>query len=157
MADQATVSRNTSGNGIPVDAPGASMVSNVAEFGNNIATLAELQARLTLIDLKEVAGKAWIWAVLASASLLLLAGAVPVALIGLAFAFDTELRHAAAPLLITAAITAVIALAVGAVSGLRVVRSFETFRRSSEELTRNIAWIKTVLLHSGRAAPHGRR
>jgi hypothetical protein len=31
-----------------------------------------------------------------------------------------------------------------------LAKSFSTFRRSSEELERNVAWIKTTLTQSGR-------
>ncbi|MHC5539720.1 phage holin family protein, partial [Singulisphaera rosea] len=39
---------------------------------------------------------------------------------------------------------------------LRFTRSFESFRRSREEFTRNLSWIRTVLVYSGRAAPRRR-
>ena len=34
--------------------------------------------------------------------------------------------------------------------------SFSSFDRSKEELARNLSWVKTVLVHSGRTPPRKR-
>ena len=54
-------------------------------------------------------------------------------------------------------LVAVVALALAGVAGWlclgRVTSSFDELRTTREELTRNLAWIKTVLAHSGRFTP----
>ena len=48
-------------------------------------------------------------------------------------------------------ISATDTVAVLAVLGLKLIgSSLGTFRRSAEELERNLAWVKTTLTHSGR-------
>ena len=59
-------------------------------------------------------------------------------------------------LLLTAVVALALAGLIAWLSGTRLGHSFEAFRRSSDELARNVAWIKTVLAHSGRPAPHRR-
>jgi uncharacterized membrane protein YqjE len=155
MADQATVSR---GNGVPIDAPATAMVSNLAEFGNDFATLAELQAKLAAIDLKESAGHAALPAGLLAAALVLLLGSVPVLLAGVAtlIARYTGIAPDWA-LLLTAVVALALAAVLGALAASRLGRSFSSFQRSRDELARNVSWIKTVLTYSGRSAPSQRR
>jgi Putative Actinobacterial Holin-X, holin superfamily III len=155
MADQATVSRS---DGVPIDAPATAVVSNVAEFGNDFATLAELQAKLAVIDLKESTGRAALPGGVLAAALVLLLGSVPVLLAGAAellVRYTTIGRGWA--LLLTAVVALVLAVVIGALAAARLARSFASFQRSQEELTRNVAWIKTVLTYSGRSAPSQRR
>jgi hypothetical protein len=156
MADQATVSRG--GNGVPIDAPAMAMVSNLAEFGNDFATLAELQAKLAAIDMKESAGRAALPAGLLAGALVLLLGSVPVLLAGVAGLIARYLGIGPEwALLLTAAVALAAAAALGAMAVSRLGRSFSSFQRSREELTRNVSWIKTVLTYSGRSAPSQRR
>ena len=72
------------GDGVPINAPATAVVSNLAEFGNDFATRAELQAKLAAIDLKESAGRAAVPAGLLAGALVLLLGSVPVLLAGVA-------------------------------------------------------------------------
>jgi Putative Actinobacterial Holin-X, holin superfamily III len=149
MAYQAAV------NGGPGHHRSEGVITSLGELGGNVATLAELQAKLTLIDAREAVGRAtWPTAVLAVSAAVLLA-TVPVLLIGLAFlvASWTGISQGAA-LLIVAAVVAIIAGAIALVSLREFLRSFESFRRSRDELTRNVAWIKTVLTQSAKS---GRR
>jgi uncharacterized membrane protein YqjE len=155
MADQATVNR---GNGVPINAPATAVVSNLAEFGNDFATLAELQAKLAVIDLKETAGRAVVPVGLLVGALVLLLGSVPVLLIGVAelIVRYTSIGHDVA-LLLTAGGTLALALVIGALAVPRLRKSFENLQRSREELIRNVSWVKTVLTYSGRSAPSQRR
>src|SRR5207248_7609 len=81
MADQATVrGGDTRTNGAPPEG----VVGSIAEFGNDIATLIELQAKLAAIDLKESAERATLPLALTLAGLVVLVASVPVALVGVA-------------------------------------------------------------------------
>lgn len=133
---------------------GEGMVGSIAGFGNSIASLAELQAKLAALDFQETKARGVVPLGVALASLVVFLGAVPVALGGVAlvvasaFALSTGVA-----LLLTGVVTLLASGAVAAFATLRFSRSFESFRRSREELTRNLSWIRTVLVHSGRAAP----
>jgi len=149
----------TRGNGVvPIDAPATAVVNNLADLSNNIATLAELQANLALIDLKQSVGHAARPAGVLAAALTLLLGSVPVLLAGVAQLIDqyTRIGPGWARLLV-AGVAITLAVVIGALAASRVGRSFATFERSREELKRNIAWVKTVLAHSGRSSPSQRR
>jgi uncharacterized membrane protein YqjE len=150
MADQATVS----GNGAPSPLGAAeSVVGNIAELGNDVATLAELQLRLAALDFREsLARAAWPLA-LGAVGLALGLGSLPVALIGLAELLAAGLAIGRGwSLLIVALAALVLASAAATIAALRLGPSFASFRRSREELERNLAWIRTVLLYSGRSA-----
>jgi len=134
--------------------PEAQVVGGVAELGNDIATLVELQGKLAVADLKESLGKASVPIVLIAIGVCSLLGAVPVLLFGVAelVAVALNIGHGWA-LLLTSVVAMVIAGVVVVVSALRLPSCFNGFRRSSEELTRNLSWIRTVLLYSGRSLP----
>jgi Putative Actinobacterial Holin-X, holin superfamily III len=150
MANQASVSRRDGSNN---HASPLSVVGNLADFGNDIATLAELQAKLTLLDAKDAVAKATTSLVVLGVSLAVALASLPVILIGLAdlIAASTQLSSGAAQLMV-----GLVALVLAGVAGFfgwkGSTGSLTTFRRSSEELTRNLSWIRTVLAYSGRGS-----
>jgi len=149
MADQATVSRN---NGSNNQASPLTLVSNIADFGNDIATLAELQAKLTLLDAKEAASKATTPLILLGGGLALALGSLPVILIGLADVIARSLNIPSGVAQLAIGLAAMVLAGVAALIGWKgSTGSLASFRRSSEELTRNISWIRTVLVYSGRS------
>jgi hypothetical protein len=148
MDDQTTMINGRTGNGRGV----MSIVGSVAEFGDDIATLAELQAKLAATDLKETVEKATVPVVFLGVGVLLLMGAVPIVLIGLAL---TLAKLTTVPIAYAMLLVAILALAAACgiivTAGLRARQSLTPFRRSTEELTRNLSWLRTVLVHSGRS------
>jgi len=151
MDDQAAVSGGRS-NGQP-----EGVVGSLADFANDVASLAELQARLAQLDMKDAAQRATIPLVVALGLAAVLLACIPVAIVGvgLLIATATGLSYGLA-LLLTALGVMVVSAIVAVVMLRRVGRSLDVFRRSQEELKRNVSWIRTVLLHSGRAAPKRR-
>jgi hypothetical protein len=138
-------------NGLDMHASPLTVVGNIADFGNDIATLAELQAKLTLLDTKEAVAKATTPLSFLGAGLVLALASIPVILIGLA---DLIARSANMPSGVAQLIVGLAALGLAGVACLvgwkGSTASLASFRRSSEEFTRNVSWIRTVLVHSGR-------
>jgi hypothetical protein len=133
------------------------MLTNLGELGGDFATLAELQAKLTAVDAKEALARATLPTVGVVIAAAVLMAAVPVLLIGLAFVMATTLAISqGASLLIIGAIVAALAGVLGWFALVAFLKSFESFRRSGEELTRNINWIRTVLVQSTRATQRSR-
>jgi uncharacterized membrane protein YqjE len=157
MADQASVRATKPGsedNGNTNGSPEKQVVGGIAEFGNDIATLVELQAKLAMADLKESVERALVPMVLIVLGLLFLFGALPVLLFGAAELVASALKiRIGWALLLTSGVTFLVAGTVVAVSARRLPASFSSFRRSREEFARNLAWIRTVLLYSGRSLP----
>jgi len=133
------------------------VVGNIAEFGNDVATLVELQAKLAALDFKESATRAIVPLVLVVVGVALLLASLPVALLGAAWLVASALSiQEGWAALLTAGVAAVVAAILAWVALTRLLVSFESFRRTREELVRNISWIRTVLVHSGRSIPKGR-
>lgn len=129
------------------------VLTNLGEVGGDVASLAELQAKLTLIDAKEAAGRATLPTAVLAASAGVLLATVPVLLIGLAFVLAAAMGISqGAALLIVGAVVAAIAGVVAFLSLREFLHSFESFRRSREEFARNVSWIKTVLAQSTKAS-----
>lgn len=144
------------GGGVRIHSPLVEgVLGNLAEFGSDVATLAELQAQLALHDLKEGAGRAVLPAALLAGSIALALGSVPVLLMGVAGLIAPVLGlDEGWALVLVAGVTLLVAAVVGWFALPRLTGSFASFRRSQEELTRNISWIKTVLTYSGRFTPN---
>ena len=145
MADQATVNGHGSSK---------SVVGNIADFGNDVATLVELQAKLAATDLKEVKHRATVYIIVLICAVILCLGTIPIVLLGIAdlLVMALQIRLGLA-LLLTAGVTLAICGAVIALMLPRLSLAVEPLRRSREELIRNISWVRTVLVHSGRAIP----
>jgi Putative Actinobacterial Holin-X, holin superfamily III len=148
MVDQASVSR---GNGANNQASPLTLVGNIADLGNDIATLAELQAKLTALDAKECAAQATGPISVLGACMALALSSLPVILIGLAdlIAVNTKLSAGMAQLIV-GLVALVLAVVGGYVGWKGSLSSLDCFRRSREELVRNLSWIRTVLVYSGR-------
>jgi Putative Actinobacterial Holin-X, holin superfamily III len=152
MADQASVNGggNAHGSGL---LPLEGMVENLATFSSNIATLAELQGKLAVNELRFCARRAaWPAGVIAGSGVLMLAS-LPVALFGVAeWVGSTWNLSRATSLLLTGGVSLGVGALLVVICLPRLRRSFDSFEYSREELTRNIAWIKTVLAYSGRGS-----
>jgi hypothetical protein len=133
------------------------VLTNLGELGGDFATLAELQLKLTAVDGKEAIGRATLPTVGLVIAAAVLIATVPVLLIGLAFVMASALAISqGASLLIIGAIVGALAGVLGWFALVAFLKSFESFRRSGEELTRNINWIRTVLAQSTRATQRSR-
>jgi hypothetical protein len=160
MADQASL--RTAG-ARPADSNGQStpeerVAGGLAGFGNDVATLAEFQARLALIDLKDCVNKIRVPVALIVLGLIAINGAVPVVLLGIATLLATALNLSTGwALLLTGGAVLAAAAGVAGTAAMKLGSGTQSFLRSREELTRNISWIKTVLLYSGRSVPRRSR
>lgn len=149
MASQATLNGGTNRIWTPNEPEG--VIEGVGSLGSNLANLAMLQARLALIDLRDSLLAARVSLIVLATGLLLIPCCLVIGLLGLAD-WLADLAHArpyAVRMILAAGV-----IVVGAVAGLlalrRLTRSFTSFRRSQDELQRNLAWVRTVLSHSGR-------
>ena len=153
MADQASVKDgHPNPRSFANGAPEQQVVGGITGFGSDIATLAELQAELAVADLKEALQKASLSLALIVIGVICAIGALPVALLGVAALLATALKISSPwAMVLTGGGVLGVALVVVAVSITKVGPSFASFRRSREELARNLAWVRTVLLYSGRS------
>jgi uncharacterized membrane protein YqjE len=148
MADQASMSRN---NGMNHPASPLGVVSNIADFGNDIATLAELQAKLAAYDAKEAASRATFPLILLGSGAVVALASLPVILIGLADLIARWTRISGGMAQLVVGLVSLLLAALACLMGARgSLKSLDSFRRSREELTRNLSWIRTVLIYSGR-------
>jgi Putative Actinobacterial Holin-X, holin superfamily III len=133
-------------------AGGDKVMRSVAGFGENLLTLAELQARLARIELGrnlEAARAGVVWAL--GSAVTACAGLV-IMLAGLAELMVSELGMRRGYAFLSVASSAI---AVGAiclvVAATRLGATRLGFPLSIEELARNVNWLRTVLRHSGRS------
>jgi len=127
------------------------VIEGVSSFGSDLATLATLQARLAAYDLREsMKGAAPAIAGLVTFATIAAASTV-IGLAGLALWLATILQMQAGLVMMLVALAGIVIAGVAAALLARLlISSFSSFRRSREELERNIAWIRTTILHSGR-------
>ncbi len=129
----------------------ASVVGNIAGFGNDVITLAELQAQLTLIDARECLSRATTPFLAMAAGAVVALGSIPVILLGVADLISKVAQISpGASRLIVSLVALGAAGAIGYLSLKAVTGSLTSFRRSTEELTRNVSWLRSVLVHSGK-------
>jgi hypothetical protein len=133
------------------DSPAGDVVSNVAGFSENLLNLAELQARMALVEMRQnVNAVKSGGTVLAIAAVLGLA-ALPVVLAGVAELLVSELAWRRGYALLTVGLTAIgISVFAAVTAAVWLRRQQFGFPLSIEELTRNLNWVHTVLRLSGR-------
>lgn len=124
------------------------MLSGIGELGNNVINLSALQAQLASQDLRESASRAR--PALIAMAILIPVGlsAVTLGLFGVAYwasaRFDMTLGSS---MLVTAGVSVVVVALGMFISIRRFTSSLSSFRRSREELERNIAWLRTVMMY----------
>jgi hypothetical protein len=127
------------------------VVSGVAGLGENLLDLAELQAGLAAIELRQNlnAAKASGAAILAGSILAI--ASLPIALMGIAELLVSELgMKRGYALLSTASAAIVIAGSCIAVARIWLQRTPLGFPVAGEEFARNMNWVRTILRQSGR-------
>jgi hypothetical protein len=128
------------------------MVSNVAGFGENLLNLAELQARLSAAEFRKNIESARLSVVCGVGAALLAVASLPVALAGIAELLVSALGWNRGYALLGVAGGAIVVAAVCIAAAALWLRSKPLgFPVSTEELARNLNWLRTVLRFSGRA------
>jgi uncharacterized membrane protein YqjE len=127
------------------------VIEGVSSFGTDLAALAMLQARLAACDLRDSTRQA-----IPSLVGMIAFGTIGVActvvgLAGLALWLAEVFQARTGIVMMVVALAGLVIAGIASVFLARsLVSSFSYFRRSQEELDRNLAWIKTTLVHSGR-------
>jgi hypothetical protein len=135
----------------PEPGPG-DVVSGVAGFGENLLTLAELQSRLAVLELQQNLKVARITGPVILVGVLLAVVSLPLVLAGIAELLVSELGMKRGYALLSVAVAALaIAGVCIAIAGTRLRRRAAGFPLSREEFARNLNWVRTVVLHSGRS------
>ena len=84
---------------------------------------------------------------LTAAGLVLMAAGGPVALLGTSWLLASALKiHQGWAMLLTAGAATALGGLVAGLAGRRLRHGFDSFRRSSKQLTLNLAWVQTVLV-----------
>jgi uncharacterized membrane protein YqjE len=126
--------------------PPKAVAENVRDLKEDVLTLVRLQLELFRADLEECGHKLWRPMLLLAVTSVVALSCVPLVLVSLALVLQavTEL-----PLAATLAIIALLGVIGATTAVLYSRRQFHqaatVFRRSEEELQRNIYWLKEVL------------
>ena len=133
------------------DSNTSGVVTNVTGFGENLLTLAELQTRLTAIELRQNLDSIRTGGALIVAGSIVAVASLPVFLVGVAELLISELGMKRGYALLT---TGLAALAIASLA-IGIARSWLRkkplgFPLASEEFARNLTWLRTILRHSGR-------
>jgi len=132
----------------------STVASSFSELTHDVIELAELQAQLFTLDVKEMSQSTRTSLVLAIVSASVLLGSIPAALIALAELLVQTLGWSqAAGFGVATVVGILVSAAIGAAAWSRFRTGLVTMRRSREELSRNIAWIKSNLRRRTRPNP----
>ncbi len=120
--------------------------SGVAGFTSDVVNLAELHVRLAAVNGAEALQKAKAPTAVIVLSVMVVAGAVPVVLLGAAWLLASALSIAQGWAMVVVAVAAAAVAAPAALVAIaRLRRCFESFRSSRDELHRNLTWLHAVL------------
>jgi hypothetical protein len=127
------------------------VVSNVAGFGEDLLNLAELQTRLTAVEIRQNLDVVKTAGGLMATGFIVAVAGLPVVLVGIAELLVSEMGLKRGYALL--AVAAVAILIAGSCIGSAAMwfrRKPIGFPLSGEELARNLNWVRTVLRQSGR-------
>ncbi|HVT30403.1 MAG TPA: phage holin family protein [Lacipirellulaceae bacterium] len=126
--------------------------ASFSELAHDVIELAELQAQLMVLDVKSATRKTRTSLILAVTAFCILLGSIPVALYTLAQLFVVWFNWPQwAGLGLSTIVGLVISACIGGGAWLRFKSGPGTMERSREELSRNIAWIKSSLRNQPKA------
>lgn len=155
MVDQASVNRHASARG---QGAGSAEYEGIAEFVDDLESLAELQAKLAAVDFRDAARKSAAPILLMLMGLTVAAASVTVALLGAGWLLASSLSiHQGWAMLLAAGAGITLAGLLVALGRMMLTHSFDGFRRSRKQLRLNLAWVRTVLVTSASARLHPRR
>jgi hypothetical protein len=121
---------------------------------HDVVELAELQAQLFALDVKQTSEKTKTSLLLAVVGVCALLGSIPVALYALAELLREQLEWSAAASFGVATLVGILVSAsILAAAWVQFKTGLVTMRRSREELSRNIAWVKSSLRSRAQANP----
>jgi Putative Actinobacterial Holin-X, holin superfamily III len=133
------------------------VASNVAGFGENLLNMAELQARMSAIELRQNIEAIRIVAAVGLTGAILAVAALPIVLAGIAELLVATLGFGRGSAFLTVGFASI---GIGAISiiaaGAWIGRKRLGFPLSAEEFTRNLNWVRTVLRLSGRQRAYRR-
>lgn len=146
MASQAA------GNG-RIDETAAAVGGNVANLASDLVSLAELQAKLAALDLREAGAQAMVPAGVLTGGMCLLLGTIPVLLLGISGAVaNTGVVSPAGAMLL-------VSLVALAMAGGGIWYGYNNFKsslivlnRSREEFEANLRWIKKAMQSTSNSA-----
>jgi hypothetical protein len=146
MVDQAQINETNARSELPPKA----VARSTAEFLHDVATLAELQGKLVVIDFREGTSKLLTPVILLVIGIVVALGCVPIALAALALTLvEVAELSAAASFGIALLVGVVLAGLLTAFSIGAVKRSLNMFERSLYEWSRNVKWVKDTLKRLG--------
>lgn len=130
------------------------MASGLSGLTHDVIELAELQAQLFALDVRETSQGTRTALVLLIVGLCTLMGSIPIALTALAELLIMKLDwSSAASYGMATLVGIVIASALLAVAWVRLRSGVVTLKRSRDELSRNLAWVKSNLRNRATGNP----
>jgi len=131
------------------------LASNVTGFGENLLNMAELQARMSAIELRQNFEALKVVAAVGVTGAILALAALPIVLAGIAELLVTTLGFGRGWAFLTVAFASIgIGLLCIVSAGVWIAHKRLGFPLSTEEFTRNLNWVRTVLRLSGRGRTH---
>lgn len=139
----------TSTNGQRIDETAAAVGGNVANLASDLLSLAELQARLVALDLRESGAQALIPAAVVTGGVCLALGTVPVLLLGIsgALAGAVSISLVSAEMMVSVVAMAAAAVCVW-IGCQKMIAALNVLHRSREEFEANLRWIKKAIQQS---------
>jgi hypothetical protein len=152
MVDQAQVTAESQSTELPPQA----VARGTAEFLHDVATLAELQGKLVVVDFREGMVKLLMPAMALCLGGIVALGCVPVALVTLAIVLKSTTSLSLSASFGIALLVGVVLSGLLLVCALAALKSkIRIFDRSLYEWGRNMKWIKDTLRRLGQNSPAG--
>jgi hypothetical protein len=150
MVDQAQVTpkscRTDTAVNRTTELPPRAVARNTAEFLHDLTTLAELQGKLLVVDLREGISNLVTSVVLLCAGAAIALGTIPIALAALAITLDEFTNLTPAACFGIALLVGVVLAALLAVPAIYAIRKgVWMFDRSQTEWRRNVQWAKDAM------------